>query len=214
MKFKRLQFAKKFILKPDSFWENVFFSDETYVQINLDTVMNRIRRFQSSDPLNQTYLRQTVKHPLKVMIWGCFCSAGPGRIFICDQYMNSQKYVDVLDKKLLPSISDYMVENAIHLDDSAPCHRTKLLEEFHKNNSIERIDWPGNSPDLNPIENLWAILKFRLRRRIIRSKRKLIEEIIKVWTNEIPKSLFKTLALSMRTRLSKVIENKGNVTKY
>ena len=64
---------------------------------------------------------------------------------------------------LKPTIKDYNIENPTNLDDSAPCHRTKSLREWHEINSISRVDWPGNSPDLKPIENLWSLLKFKMR---------------------------------------------------
>ena len=129
MKRKRLEFAKKYAEKPESFRESVFYSDETYIQINLGTIMNRVRRFRGSNPLNHIYTNRTVKHPIKGVIWGCFCLAGPGRLQICDEYINATKYLQILETKLKASISEYPITNPIHLDDSAPCHRTKQLKE-------------------------------------------------------------------------------------
>ena len=128
--------------------------------------------------------------------------------------MNSQKYQEVLEKKLKPTFKDYNIENRTHLDDSAPYHRTKGLRQCHEINSISRVDWPENSPDLKPIENLWSLLKFKLRRRIITSKRDLIEQTIKIWNEEIPNEIFKNLASSMKSGLEGVIKNRGDVTKY
>ena len=44
------------------------------------------------------------------------------------------------------------------MQDGAPCHCSKLVSDFLYKN-IKTLDWPGNSPDLNPIKNSWAILK-------------------------------------------------------
>ena len=45
------------------------------------------------------------------------------------------------------------------MQDGAPCHRSKLVGDFLKTKNIKTLDWFGNSPDLNPIGNLWATFK-------------------------------------------------------
>ena len=156
MRKKRLDFATEMVKKDDSFWQRVIFSDESYIALNLNTTMNRVRRFRSSNPLASCYLRSKVRHPIKVMIWSCFNYNGVGRIHVCSETMNSTRYLEVLEDKLLSSIEDFNVAHPIHLDDSAPCHRTLAVKRWHADNQIGKIDWPGNSPDLNPIENLWV----------------------------------------------------------
>ena len=74
-------------------------------------------------------------------------------------------------------------------------HVTRLKSNFFNNNGIVVLDWPGNSPDMNPIENLWAICKKRLTKYNCTTKQKVIEAIIQVWfhDNEV-KEMCKTLA--------------------
>ena len=177
--------------------------------------MNRIRRFKTTYPYNPTLCRPRIRHPIKIMVWGCFCSKGIGNLKICEGNMNSPKYVETLEHFLLPSIQRLELgEDAYHLDDSAPCHRTKKVDEWHEMNNIKRIEWPGNSPDLNPIENLWHVLKFKIRRVPISNKKQLIKELNRIWENEISNDLLKTLANSMNRRLKCVIKVKGGLTKY
>ena len=73
--------------------------------------------------------------------------------------------------------------------------------------------WPGNSPDLNPIEHVWAEMKRLLRDRDTSSLPKLEAEIRDIWEN-LDRSYLKALFDSVPDRLSEVIKNKGKATKY
>ena len=80
---------------------------------------------------------------------------------------------------------------------------------------ITVLDWPGNSPDLNPKENLWSIVKNRLRKMDCTTKIKLIEAVIHVWFHDKEiKKICKTLVLSMKKRVKSVLENKGGHINY
>ena len=71
--------------------------------------------------------------------------------------------------------------SGIFQQDSAPCHTRRKVKNFINLNSISLLNWPGNSPDLNLIEDLWSIIKLRLRRRDCTTMVKLIEAIIDCW---------------------------------
>ena len=69
----------------------------------------------------------------------------------------------------------------IFQQDLAPCHTCQKVKNFINLNNISVLDWPGNSPDLNPIENFWSKIKLRLRRIDCATMVKLIEAIIDCW---------------------------------
>ena len=133
------------------------------------------------------------------MIWGCFSYHSVGRVYVCDGIMTFEKYLHVLQEKLLPSIYDlkfwfliiWMILISFGL---FWCHRTIAVKEWYKENKTNQIEWPGYSTDINPIENLWSILKQKLRRKIITKKTQLIEKVIKVWHHEIPKEVCQALS--------------------
>jgi hypothetical protein len=103
------------------------------------------------------------------------------------------------------------------LQDGAPCHTSKLVKNY-LNESRDRfsiMDWPGNSPDLNAIENCWSYMKRRLMGNTnITSLPKLQEAIKRMCELDMGLSYFRKLSDSMPRRLQLVIDQKGEMTKY
>ena len=123
--------------------------------------------------------------------------------------MDGNQYITVFQNKLLPSIKDFGMLNAIFQQDTAPCHVCKKVKKYMSDEFIDLLGWPGYSPDLNLIENIWSILKRKVALKISRNKRELIENIINVWKNEMPKELPNKFIAGMASRIKRVIVNKG-----
>ena len=87
------------------------------------------------------------------------------------------------------------------------------LEWFRENN-IDVLEWPGNSPDINPIENLWARLKKLVALERVSNRRELIEAIVDAWFHVIAPEHLEQLVDSMPKRCEAVIKAKGYPTKY
>ena len=159
---------------------------------------------------------QKVKHPTKVMVWSVISVKGPGRLYVVNGMMNAQQYRTVLDTRLLPQLNTWFPDgNCIFMQDGAPCHTATAIMDFFSEIGLEVLPWPGNSPDMNPIEGIWHNLKDRVHEITSTNKRDLMERILNVWfhDNDIPQLITKYYQ-SMPNRIRAVIKAQGGQTKY
>lgn len=215
MKEKRIAFAEKYRHWTCDDWKQVMFSDESHFELTFCR-RNRCRRPPGSDRFNPRFTRKTTKHPAKVMAWACFSWRGRGAIEFLQpgEMMNGQRYLRVMEEKLGLFMN---LHGTTHfLQDGAPCHRSKIVSAWFKERPhIKLIDWPGNSPDLNPIENAWSWMKTQLQDSKATSLPQLQEEIRQLWVTKMDDSAYlRALVESMPRRLQAVLDADGNATKY
>ena len=96
--------------------------------------------------------------------------------------MNQHQYRKVLETRLLPQLKDWIPEgDFVFMHDGAPCRKAKSITKFLAEKDGKTFPWPGNSTDMNPIENLWGIVKKRLKKINITTKVQMIENLIQIW---------------------------------
>jgi transposase len=209
---KRVAFCRKYLNWTAQQWNSVMFSDEaTFCQFG--SVTHFVRR-PVGHRFDCRYTTPSMKHPQKIMVWGCFSASGRGSLYFVDQNktVNGEEYVKILDSKLV--LSMLLNKCTVFQQDCAPAHTSRLAKEWFTRNGVQVLEWPGNSPDLNPIENAWTVLKRRVRNHHPANMQQLIYFIKKVWCTEISETFCKKLVESMPRRLQSVIRNKGFATKY
>lgn len=214
MMTKRYDWAKKYVSWTVEDWRKVLFSDESHFLVQGQR--SRFVRKSDNEKLTTAHIDQTVKHPLKKMFWGCFSYKGTGCLVPIEGMMNSQKYRDLLEHRLEAELRKVDANSqAVFQQDSAPCHVSKIMMKYFKDKKISCLEWPGNSLDLNPIENLQAIVKARLRKIDCTTKTKLIEAVIHTWfrDQQISENC-KKLVDSMPKRVEEVIKAKGGHISY
>ena len=210
---KRLAFCKKTKDWTPEDWAKVMWSDES--NFNLFQNMNdKVRRKRGSDPTSPHFTRPTVKHPPGVMVWGCMCTGGRGGLFFLDKNkrMYQTVYLEVLSNRLLPFVS--IRDTGIFMQDGAPCHTAKTVKTWINGQNLELLDWPPNSLDINPIENLWCIMKARVATQRLTTISQLKEALTRIWVEEITPELCKNLVDSMPRRVAAILKNNGFPSKY
>lgn len=154
------------------------------------------------------------KHPTKVHVWAGISMRGRTGICIFEGVMNAELFVEILDKTLLPFIDSVYPEGHQFMQDNDPKHSSNMTKQWLEDNSVSWWKTPAESPDLNPIENLWHELKEYIRREIKpKVKAELIDGIQKFWGTVDQAKCRKYIGHWLKV-IPKVIELEGAATGY
>jgi len=127
-------------------------------------------------------------YPKKIYVWGCFSSLGFGSLFIFESNLNSQILIDIYEQHLLKSAQNWFGLNSNTwwlLEDNDPKHTSKMATKYREENKIQKLDFPSYSPDLNPIEKVWGIMKNKISQTQITSINELKKKFNKSGMNLI-----------------------------
>ena len=213
-------------------WDHVCFSDESAIQKDSDNRQVWIFRHQNKhekyDPKNVR--GKTQAGGVSQMIWGCFARTKLSSIVFIDEIINSDVYIAILHDNLLPFIDELIADGTtdiIFQQDNARPHVSKKTHEFLMNATREHgfsvMEWPPNSPDMNPIEHLWSHIKLELHHRYPDTKtlpgcpetvkRVLKERLAEVW-RDIGREVLDRLIDSMPSRVQALLDAEGWYTEY
>ncbi len=194
-------------------WSKVLFSDESKFCISFGNQGPRVWR-KSGEAQNPCCLKSSVKFPQSVMIWAAMSSAGVGPLCFLKSTVNAAIYQEILEHFMLPSADKlYGDADFIFQQDLAPAHTAKGTKSWFNDHGVTVLDWPANSPDLNPIENLWGIVKRKTRATRPNNADDLKAAIKETWASIPPQQCHK-LITSMPRRIEAVIKAKAAPTKY
>lgn len=195
-------------------WKRVFFSDEKTFQLGAGPS-------HAWQEHTDRVVREYVKHAPKLHVWGAIGYYGKTELYCFQENLNSKVYQRILKQNLKESKLIYssdapktLAGNWTFLQDNAPSHKAKKSMEVVQELAEDRfISHPAKSPDLNPIENIWAYLDRKVKAAEITSIQSLQRFLKKQWKT-LPWRQIRNCVNSMPQRLELCIESGGNRLPY
>lgn len=206
-------------------WEDILFSDECTVQRGSNSPVQFVFRFQDEalrpDLVNLT----THGRDISLMVYATIWIGGRSDLVVMERDPDAPRggystnsYIKALEQGLLP----FYEPGFIYQQDNAPIHRSAATEYWFETHGIWVMEWPPHSPDLNPIEPVWSLLKRELFRRypnLANGRRRNVDWIdfkaalIDSW-NHLDQDTIDRLIVSVPRRIKAVLEARGWYTKY
>ena len=147
-------------------------------------------------------------------MWAGISLKGPTDVIIFEGTMNAPLYVDIIRVGLLPFIHDKFPESHRFMQDNDPKHCSILARNFFEDNGINWWKTVPESPDLNPIENLWHELKEFVRREVKPTTKQQLIDGIKLFWSTVDSVKCTKYIRHLRKVVPKVIEVHGEPTGY
>lgn len=223
---KRLEWARMYEKWSPKDWECVVWSDESPFTLFQGSRSQYVRR-GVGERFEQECIQPTVKYGGgKIQVWGCFHVSGVGPLVNIEGKMDANAYHNILVQYAMPFAGQLLQKvpvgsTIVFQQDNDPKHTAKKIKNYLQskcNASSDRklflMEWPSQSPDLNPIEHLWAKVKYVLATKgRYSNKTALFEAVQEVWKSISEAELMK-LVHGMPRRVQAVIEARGGTTKY
>ena len=197
--------AKKYMY-PKKSWMQTIFLDEMSIWLS----RGRIKMWTKS---GKKRFAPTTKHTPKINVWATFSSMGTFPLYIFTDNMNSDMFIHILKSNLLVQAEVFHLDQWRLVMDNDPKHKSKKVQDFLHGKMPIEMPWPSQSPDLNPIENLFGWLKQELLKTAPKTISAMKVNLEKIW-NSIDSDFLRPYCESMTRRCKTVIENEGYPIKY
>ena len=196
-------------------WTPVLFTDESRFCLDMTDRRQRVWRRRNQRFLNAHIAQHDRYGGGSLMVWAGISVQGKTDLHVLQNgTLTAVRYRDEILDPIVRPYAGAIGPQFILMDDNARPHRAHLVDRCLDNESIERMEWPSRSPDLNPIEHVWDMIGRAVYARV-NPPRTLAElgQALQEEYDRIPQKIW-NLICSMRRRCRAVIDARGCHTRY
>lgn len=197
---RRLSWANARVNWNQLMWDLILWSDETKFNLFGSDGRKYVRR-RPGEEYNPECTTATVKHGGGgIMVWASMSAHGVGPIRLIDGIMLKEQYLAILQETMVPGARQ-MFGNRLWAfqHDNDPKHTARIVKAWLDQQDFNTVNWPAQSPDINPIEHLWNEVEHHVSRVRPSNLRDLWKEVQIGWNN-IPPARCRNLLESMQRR--------------
>lgn len=209
----RVNWCRRYLRYNRNDWNNVLFTDESRFNLSHSDGRARVYRRKGERYTDACVLQRNRFGGGSVMIWGGIMGGRKTRLVVVNGNLNAQGYINqILAPEAIPFIQRHGARVTLQQDNARP-HTARVTQRYLRQNNVNVLPWPANSPDLNPIEHIWDVLGRRVHRRHLLNVQDLRNALVAEWQNVAP-GVIRRYVNSMRARIRAVLANRGGHTRY
>uniref|UniRef100_A0A4W5MI74 Transposase Tc1-like domain-containing protein n=1 Tax=Hucho hucho TaxID=62062 RepID=A0A4W5MI74_9TELE len=212
----RLAFAREHQDWQIRHWRPVLFTDESRFTLSTCDRRDRVWRRRGERSAACNILQHDRFGGGSVMVWGGISLGGRTALHVLARgSLTAIRYRDEILRPLVRPYAGAVGPGFLLMQDNARPHVAGVCQQFLQEESIDAMDWPAHSPDLNPIEHIWDIMSRSIHQRHVapQTVQELADALVQVW-EEIPQETIRHLIRSMPRRCREVIQARGGHTHY
>jgi len=206
-KIKRLQWIEDHERWRKVKWAKVVWTDEKMFEL----YPQRGRKYAKilPDEYPEDFPRQRLEVSPKIMFWGAI--SGHGKVFfdvVPDPSITSYTYSCFLHQRAMPVIKQTHGKDFLYQQDNAPAHRGGLTSIYLESANVKVIDWPPQSPDLNPIEQVWNWMAGKIKTKSFENIEELRDCVFDLW-EKLPNNNVLAYIEKLQNKMEYVYNNNG-----
>ena len=204
----RVSFCKNMLKYKGSKLKRTFFSDEMGVRLSEVSNYNKTWTL----PTRKKLKTEKGARDIKLNCWGAISWEGATSLHIFTENLNNDIYQDILNEHAPEMVDIYSNKKCYFQQDNLPAHgNVEILGDYPP---LELLDFPTYSPDLNPIENMWSTLKYKVACDAPKSERALVKSLINNWEELTKVDNLRPYLQTLDGRYLECIEQNGGRLPY